>query len=1336
MAWRLAWRLACRDEASVSRPQAPASLCSHSLGPPLQGHCQRGAASGRNLWKGSPVRPLPGSSGTNSLLSPVAGGCSGWRGPFAFLLGPLLSHSPPQPQPPARLLASLCRGPTRVQTLCPQEGDPPVSAVRSSEAQDPQSCTIARFPPERLDTHQEPGNLEWMTMAFASSMKRVLGTSLQKGVQPPEKTVSSKFVNSPQLKPMAGRAGAKREVEQAGHLGSVPACPIKALAKILCPVCTAPCAWLPLVVARARAVNDLSSPEAPLSVAVTPSDGFHHPRWRPNCLSSTEEQEVDTDHPGRVIMGEHPSDSPPWEEALVCEIRAMSALEQSLALEAVRHCIQEHSQLLRKEMLDTSIQELLASLKLDLKQPLEKTFLFHFYGLILRECASASLLKEHLASLLELSHQSSGQREGIALAVGITSASHVEEVWAMLEHLGRTRFLRTTFMSPDSQMATHAREQILPWVDNIASRMVYYFSCSTYDNILKTSFLSAAIMLMKALQRENGAQSYKFTQISELIQCLLRILQNEPNFLATLLRQKVILVIVGLSNLRPSLTPMVKSRILQTCLQSLYTLPPMETLKSKLPPLERAPDVMMLYQKSMQALDLLFQSFVSENKSMDEICFLLQHTEPWLKSDKSHERKRVVQTIFLLLKYVVDYVKLTEEAVPSMLGHQIGLLTLLWRDKDNVTQSHSHQCVYLLLQLLIQQKGSMAEFMHLNKMKNSEARAYRESEMKFYNLVKGAPRPLSPAPLAQALDENLTVAQHTQLVLTLLQGLCSHSHLCCDLAAQLLLMIFEDHSIKPEQVAEILQGLFQKLPCIIFKNILQTMMKAVTVLGAQHTQETVEVLLSLCRPSERQVTPLWTALATNNRLARKVVTLLYMKLKLRPPKELIRLPQQAELISLLALGTIYELLYLREYKPTVRWAFAGLLLGLLTQLHYLFELDMAEGVSDYQEDILEARPLNPCRICLEALKGLFWTTNYWEVFADLKLLRGWELLEHLETYTEGVTLLARAMAHYDCEVKAVLGQAVISLQSSEERDNIVAILIITEFLNSQELTQYTSRKTMDNFLNLGLNNPNQLVRAMSLKGLSSILMHPKKAALLRNQLVGLLDSFLKPRPRDPAGLMDILGHIVRCLGGQGVGAASLKMAQHLLPLFEHEQEDVRGGAIFLYGNVLYSGGRKFRPALRTHAFQALVPLLLHLADPCPQVVTKTKFTFLRCAILLKWEFRKELFCKLAWGHGLGAENDIFIYMVESNFGNYHQFLMQALIYLGSPHQSLKLTAMKFIGGLLEDYFADLCSYLRKGDVKILLKHFEMLKQDQDSLSRKFYRSFSGDIIALYQYVTH
>ncbi|ELK11684.1 HEAT repeat-containing protein 7A [Pteropus alecto] len=1055
---------------------------------------------------------------------------------------------------------------------------------------------------------------------------------------------------------------------------------------------------------------------------------------------------------GRVTAGEPLSSSPPWEKVLVGKIRAMSATEKSVLLEATCHCIREHSQLIREEAVSgADIRKLLATMHLDLKQPVEQTFLFYLYGLLLRESVCGELVKKHLADLLELSHQLSSQREGTALVIGVTSASHMEVVWATMEHLGRTRFLRSGFVSSDGQqpdpnmhwkwvgstsllcygqMATHAGAQVLPWVDNIVSRMVYYYSCSSYvspagsptaplwcagdpgglpapptwpdhpsahaqDNILKTSFLSAAIMLMKALKWEDGARSYKFTQIPELIHCLLCTLQKEPNFLASLFRQKVILVIVGLSSLRPGLKPVVKSRILHICLESLYKLPPPEMLKTCLPPLELAPDVMVLYRKSMQALDLLLRTFVSENKSMDEVCFLLQHMEPWLESDESYERRRAVQSVFLLLKYVVDHVKFTEEATPSVLGHQIGLLMLLCRDKDAVTRSYSRQCVYLLLQLLIQQK----------------------------------------APLAQALNKNLTVAQHTQLVLTLMHGLCSRDHLHSDLAAELLQMILEDQGIRQEQVAEILQSLFQALPCITFTGTLWIVMKMVTALGAQHTQETVEVMLSLCHPSERQVAPLWKALASNNQLARKVVTLLYVKLKLRPPKPLIRLSECTQLTSLLlrhppqALGTIYEVLYIQEYKATVRWAFAGILLGLLTQLHYLFELDMAEDIRELQEDILDTKPLSPCRTCLEALKGLFWTTSYWEVFAYLKLLRGWELLEHLETYTEGVTLLARAMAHYGCEIKAVLGQAIISLRSSEERENVAAILIVTEFLNSPELTQHISQKSMGTILRLCMKNPSRLVRAMSLKGLTSIFMCPEK-----NQLAGLLDSFLVPEPKDLMGLMVILGDILHHLGTQGVGALGLKMAQHLQRLFEDEQEDVRREAIFLYGHVIYSGGRKYQQALKNHAFRSLVPLLFHLADSCPEVVTKAKFTFLRCAILLKWEFRKELFSKLAWGHGLGAENDIFIYMVESSFGSSRQFLMQALAYLRSPHRSLRLAAMKFIGAILQDYFTDVCFSLKKGDVAVLRKQFSALKQEQDADCRRFYRSYVEDVVVLSNYV--
>lgn len=42
-----------------------------------------------------------------------------------------------------------------------------------------------------------------------------------------------------------------------------------------------------------------------------------------------------------------------------------------------------------------------------------------------------------------------------------------------------------------------------------------------------------------------------------------------------------------------------------------------------------------------------------------------QHTEHWLNSDKSHERCRAVQSIFLLLQYVVDSLKLAVSSLHS-----------------------------------------------------------------------------------------------------------------------------------------------------------------------------------------------------------------------------------------------------------------------------------------------------------------------------------------------------------------------------------------------------------------------------------------------------------------------------------------------------------------------------------------------------------------------------------------------------------------------------------------------------------------------------------------------
>lgn len=56
--------------------------------------------------------------------------------------------------------------------------------------------------------------------------------------------------------------------------------------------------------------------------------------------------------------------------------------------------------------------------------------------------------------------------------------------------------------------------------------------------------------------------------------------------------------------------------------------------------------------------------------------------------------------------------------------------------------------------------------------------------------------------------------------------------------------------------------------------------------------------------SSRWILLLWKALATNYHLARDVITLLYVKLKLRPPRRLLHSSYQARLVSLMVSRTL------------------------------------------------------------------------------------------------------------------------------------------------------------------------------------------------------------------------------------------------------------------------------------------------------------------------------------------------------------------------------------------------------------------------------------------------
>nr|KAF6405281.1 hypothetical protein HJG63_013517 [Rousettus aegyptiacus] len=278
------------------------------------------------------------------------------------------------------------------------------------------------------------------------------------------------------------------------------------------------------------------------------------------------------------------------------------------------------------------------------EQPPEKAFLFVYYGLILQAEENGSTVRTHLRTLLETSHQWPKQREGIALTTGLAAARHLDHVWAVLEQFGRSapikwslhsfspktsddlrwKWASSTILLSYGQMAVKAKAHILPWVDNILSRMIFFFRYSSWDETLKQSFLAAILMLVGAISRNEGAHSYEFSQLPELLECLMVLMEKEPqDTLCTSTRQQTLCIISSLCNLRPPLDLEKKSQLLTICLRSVLALPLLGVLEKHTCLFLEPPDVQTLYNKTAEALDQMLQTLLTRDPTADELHLLL-----------------------------------------------------------------------------------------------------------------------------------------------------------------------------------------------------------------------------------------------------------------------------------------------------------------------------------------------------------------------------------------------------------------------------------------------------------------------------------------------------------------------------------------------------------------------------------------------------------------------------------------------------------------------------------------------------------------------------------------
>ncbi|XP_065758677.1 maestro heat-like repeat family member 5 [Muntiacus reevesi] len=1091
-------------------------------------------------------------------------------------------------------------------------------------------------------------------------------------------------------------------------------------------------------------------------------------------------------------------------------------------------------------------------------QPPEKAFLFIYYGLMLQASENGTTVRTHLKTLLETSHQWSKQREGMALTVGLAAARHLDHVWAVLRQFGRSTAIKwslnsfscknsedlrwkwasSTILLAYGQMADKAKAHILPWVDNILSRMVFFFHYSHWDETLKQSFVTAILMLVGAISRNEGAQSYEFSQVSELLKCLMLLMKKEPqDRLCTTTRRQTLNIISSLCKLRPPLDLEKRSRLLSISLRSVISLPPLEVLEKhtclfmeppniqpqaappppgappaakgtqpterlpgarptprlrqlsfpaatrpeshlhklspgwslqigslgggesegpldpgrhhcsgspeggRLPRLQPCgsagcPSDQTLYKETAGALEQMLQNFITQNPTAKELHFLLSHLYVWLASEKAHERQRAVHSCMALLQFLSHNLYLDPKEDFKRIGQLVGMLWILCQDPDKTTQYSSLKGMAYLYKLLMHQRG---EPLREQAPAPQEPPQANKEEAELWSGGDQEAAPPSPqevalskdhvlqpgSPQAKDIMKHLTMAELTDLIWTAVDGLGSTSPFRVQAAANMLLTAIQEHGAKLETVTTLGQAIHLQLCSVRIPKATENALQAVTLLARNHTSELVTAFLDFSITLDSHSFRLWRALGAEHFLSHRVLAVLLGCLLKRPlPSRASGGPQprkKAYLHSLAAMNTLHELQFAPEFQQAVQEAFPELLLALLTQMHYLLELNLTQEPQPGAE-AQETALLGPqrCSTSLEALKSLLSTTMHWQDFAHMELQGAWDLFATIHTFPQGVGLLARAMVQNHCrQIKGLTLHLLPNLRSREERDRKAAISIFTEFLYSPTLLEVLPKEVALSVLVRSLRDPSPEIRVLSLQGLGNILFHPEKRSLLRGQLPPFLKGFFQSSEPVVVCIMGTVSEALHRLGAHITETLGLRIAINTHAFFDDERDRVRAAAMALFGELVASvTGQKFG-SLRTQVHKSMVPLLLHLKDHCPTVVMQAKFAFYRCSVLLQWRLPHTIFCTLAWEESLSARHFLWRCLINHSQDEFGTYWAQALNYLHRRHHHLKIWAALFISYIICYYPLAMSQTASDMDIKLLVCTFEDLKKNPEPSIRYF-----------------
>ncbi|XP_068855614.1 maestro heat-like repeat-containing protein family member 7 [Aphelocoma coerulescens] len=316
-------------------------------------------------------------------------------------------------------------------------------------------------------------------------------------------------------------------------------------------------------------------------------------------------------------------------------------------------------------------------------------------------------------------------------------------------------------------------------------------------------------------------------------------------------------------------------------------------------------------------------------------------------------------------------------------------------------------------------------------------------------------------------------------------------------------------------------------------------------------------------------------------------------------------------------------------------------------------------------------PTNPNRFAVQAMKALLCQLRCDNEVVAVERKRGWDTLLCADTQHYAVGVLAREMRQVLMPLCSRITLHLLRLLSREEpRWDLPFLAFLVEVLECLDLRECGDSvlEMMSRYL---LSECRQRCR-LALRGLVVLSKDPamaRRMGSLSQRLVELLDD------ADGEVVRMSLSVFMNVLENKDILVSSTtapKLAEALLPLFANDNSHVQLLSIHLFSKVMELVVEEGKKPLKTIVNQSLYPLLIYGDDENWRVAKASRETLICAAKFLKRTDLEQLLkkdqrlkfaeCLLAADRSRAAE-----------------LLHQALPFVGSPQESLREAAARFMG---------------------------------------------------------